>query len=173
MLSNAGIVTFGPVTGSRVWSGSGTMLPQTIIWYAMLMRSGIKAERTRTANRILRARQALVLPERRPPAWHEAMSRWYRAVPEAGAPILRRGADRCSAGWQPAVSPTGSRQAFKTGGVCGLPIRDTADCQSALLFSLDRAGGPDTLVPCERAEPIPTWPRNFKTQNPDRQRINP
>jgi hypothetical protein len=33
-------------------------------------------------------------------------------------------------------------------------------------FSLDRAGGPDTLVPCERAEPIPTWPRNFKTQNP-------
>ena len=53
MLSNAGIVTFGPVTGSRVWSGAGTMLPQTIIWYAMLMRSVIKAERTRTANRIL------------------------------------------------------------------------------------------------------------------------
>jgi GPH family glycoside/pentoside/hexuronide:cation symporter len=64
------------------------------------------------------------------------------------------------------VSPTGSRQAFETGGVCGLPIRGTADCQSALLFSLDRAGCPDTLVPCERAEPIPTWPCNFKAQNP-------
>ena len=64
MLSNAGIVTFGPVTGSRVWGGAGTMLPQTIIWYAMLMRSVIKAERTRTANWILRARLVLVLPER-------------------------------------------------------------------------------------------------------------
>jgi hypothetical protein len=33
-----------------------------------------------------------------------------------------------------------------------------------LHFSLDRAGEPDTLVPCERAEPNPTWPRNIKTQ---------
>jgi hypothetical protein len=46
------------------------MLPQTIIWYAMLMRGRIKAERTRTANWILRARQVLVstMTERRAPA---------------------------------------------------------------------------------------------------------
>ena len=27
----------GPVIGSKVWSGSGTMLPQTMIWYAFAM----------------------------------------------------------------------------------------------------------------------------------------
>src|SRR5512134_3627427 len=32
---NAGPV--GPLTGSRVWRGSGTTLPQTTIWYAVLM----------------------------------------------------------------------------------------------------------------------------------------
>jgi hypothetical protein len=76
-----------PLNHQRIKAGT--------IWYAMLMRGGIKAERTRTANRILRA----------------------------------------AAFWS---------------------------CQPH--FSLDRAGGPDTLVTCERAEPIPTWPRNIKTQ---------
>jgi len=42
-----------------------------------------------------------------------------------------------SAEWHSAVSPTGSRQASRERAVCGLPIRDTADCQSALRF---RAG---------------------------------
>ena len=40
-----------------------------------------------------------------------------------------------SAGWQPAVSPIGNRQGgdwFGWRTVSGLPIRDTADCQSAL-----------------------------------------
>jgi hypothetical protein len=27
----------GEATGSRVWSGSGTMLPQTTIWYGLLI----------------------------------------------------------------------------------------------------------------------------------------
>ena len=40
-----------------------------------------------------------------------------------------------SAGWQPAVSPIANRRGgdgFGQRTVCGLPIRDTADCQSAL-----------------------------------------
>ena len=38
----------GPVTGSRVWSGSGTMLPQTTIWYAMLInQTGNSGRRAR------------------------------------------------------------------------------------------------------------------------------
>jgi hypothetical protein len=45
MLSNAGIVT-PKRAGSKVWSGSGTMLEQTTTWYAILMRGGIKAEKT-------------------------------------------------------------------------------------------------------------------------------
>ncbi len=39
---------------------------------------------------------------------------------------------KSSAGWQPAVSPTGSRQFGSNESACGLPIRDTADFQSAL-----------------------------------------
>jgi len=42
---------------------------------------------------------------------------------------------RRSAGWQTAVSPIGNRQcgdAFGRWTTSGLPIRDTADCQSAL-----------------------------------------
>jgi 1-acyl-sn-glycerol-3-phosphate acyltransferase len=37
-----------------------------------------------------------------------------------------------SAGWQPAVSPTGTRRALEITTARGFPIRDTADCQSAL-----------------------------------------
>jgi hypothetical protein len=46
--------------------------------------------------------------------------------------LLAHGGLGRSAGWQPAVSPTGSRQREGCRLVCGLPIRDTADCQSAL-----------------------------------------
>jgi hypothetical protein len=35
----------GPVTGSKVWSGSGTMLPQTTIWYVVLINQ--VAQKTR------------------------------------------------------------------------------------------------------------------------------
>lgn len=45
-----------------------------------------------------------------------------------------------SAGWQPAVSPTGSRPAAGCSNGCGLPIRDTADCQSALRWLAFRFG---------------------------------
>src|ERR1043166_9222633 len=37
-----------------------------------------------------------------------------------------------SADWQSVVSPSGSRQAPDHSRGCGLPIRDTADCQSPL-----------------------------------------
>jgi gluconolactonase len=42
-----------------------------------------------------------------------------------------------SAGWQPAVSPTGSRQALGANEVRRLPIGDTADYQSALRDNAD------------------------------------
>jgi hypothetical protein len=38
----------------------------------------------------------------------------------------------CGAGWQPVVSPTVSRQLPAIIRLSGLPIRETADCQSAL-----------------------------------------
>jgi 1-acyl-sn-glycerol-3-phosphate acyltransferase len=48
------------------------------------------------------------------------------------AELLLAAMRRRSAGWQPAVSPTGSRRTLEIPTARGLPIRDTADCQSAL-----------------------------------------
>jgi len=123
------------------------MLPQTIIWYAMLMRGGIKAERTRTANRILRARQVLVLPERRPPARPDATT--MVATRRAGGrrSNLARDTDR-------SVAQVGNLLCRRLAVGKRLKLTVPADYQSAIRqtaslrydFSLDRAGGPDTLA---------------------------
>lgn len=60
-----------------------------------------------------------------------------------------------SADWQPAVSPTGSRQAAGMSNGCGLPIRDTADYQSALPFkTVDRGQSSGNALPESPGIPV-------------------
>jgi hypothetical protein len=63
---------------------------------------------------------------------------WRMAVAAISDPALLLNRKR-SADWQSAVSPNGIRQSFDLSEAGGLPIRDTADYQSALPRAAQRA----------------------------------
>ena len=140
------------------------MLPQTIIWHAMLMRGGIKAERTQTANRILRTRQVLAPSERRAPARHEAMKM---------AATRRAGGRRSNFAHRGAGVLTRSARLLRITEIsCALfvtwPLR-LGQPRSGTALRFFHSTGPVARIhwlPYERAEPIPTWPHNVKIQSP-------